>query len=386
MRIKRIALPITCILLLSSMIAGPVQASNLKEQLENYQSQHSEIQEDIQEQKEEISKATAQAISLEKSIQVLNEKIKDIQENLKQEEAQLEILHDKQEQLELERENHIKALAGYLKNQYINGTPGYLDYIFGASSFRDFITRFEEVKYILNTYNGIYEELNTLNEELETQKQEIIKQKQIIASSLEAEQENQRVLEQALSKQNEVLSQLTKEEKELYKKSQKVESEIERIKELIAHQEMEARLAAQNPISNTGGANSITAPVVVEGGAKVVLDYAATLLGVPYLWGGTTPKGFDCSGFTQYVFRNAGITLPRVSQDQYNQGIAVEKSDLKAGDLVFFTTYGPGATHVGIYVGNNIMIHSSSGGVRYENMENSYFKPRYLGARRIIAE
>jgi peptidoglycan hydrolase-like protein with peptidoglycan-binding domain len=109
---------------------------------------------------------------------------------------------------------------------------------------------------------------------------------------------------------------------------------------------------------------------------------AANLVGVPYLWGGTTPRGFDCSGFLQYVFRQQGITIPRTAAQQFNFGRTV--SQPAVGDVVFFETYAPGPSHNGIYIGNNQFVHSgSSTGVTIASMNNSYWSKRYLGAKRL---
>lgn len=118
----------------------------------------------------------------------------------------------------------------------------------------------------------------------------------------------------------------------------------------------------------------------------LVLKTAKNNLGVPYLWGGASPGGFDCSGFTSYVLQKNGINVPRTTALQYNSGIVVSKSNLKQGDLVFFTTYKPGPSHVGIYLGNNQFIHASSGAgkITISDLNNTYYAPRFIGARRII--
>ena len=118
--------------------------------------------------------------------------------------------------------------------------------------------------------------------------------------------------------------------------------------------------------------------------------YAKSLLGKPYVWGAEGPNSFDCSGFTYYVFKNsAGITLPRTSSAQSKYGKSVSKSNLKAGDLIFFDTVGPNngaVTHVGLYIGNGQFIHAASGQgkVVINNLNSSYYVKAYVNARRVL--
>src|SRR5260370_15830183 len=119
--------------------------------------------------------------------------------------------------------------------------------------------------------------------------------------------------------------------------------------------------------------------------AYAVTSTALSLRGAPYRNGGTDPNGFDCSGFTQYVFAQHGIWLPREVRDQYRLGAPVTPDQLAAGDLVFFATTDPGASHVAIAIGGDEFVHapSSSGVVRVERLGSSYWSPRFLGARRV---
>lgn len=115
---------------------------------------------------------------------------------------------------------------------------------------------------------------------------------------------------------------------------------------------------------------------------------ALSLRGTPYRNGGADPKGFDCSGFTQYVFARYGVALPRDVRNQFQQGKSVKAGKLAAGDLLFFTTVAtstPGPTHVGIAIGADQFVHapSSTGVVRVERLSASYWTARYLGARRV---
>lgn len=119
-----------------------------------------------------------------------------------------------------------------------------------------------------------------------------------------------------------------------------------------------------------------------------VIEYAKQFLGVPYVWGGTTPNpGFDCSGFTQYVCRHFGVKINRVAVDQMRNGVAVSRNNLKVGDLVFFErTYNTtdAASHVGFYVGNNQFIHAADAGIKISSLNETYYATRYVGARRVF--
>lgn len=117
-----------------------------------------------------------------------------------------------------------------------------------------------------------------------------------------------------------------------------------------------------------------------------VVAFAKQFLGVPYVWAGRSPGGFDCSGYIWYVFNHFGITLPRMADGQFEVGVPVGRRDLAPGDLVFFSTYEPGPSHVGIYMGNGHFIHASSGAdeVTVTPLSKQYYVERYLGARRII--
>lgn len=116
-----------------------------------------------------------------------------------------------------------------------------------------------------------------------------------------------------------------------------------------------------------------------------LLDRAQRYMGVRYRWGGTTSRGFDCSGFVGHVFRTQGVRLPRTSIEQSRVGQAVSRGELRQGDLVFFRTRGRRISHVGIYMGGGRFIHASSGGgsVRTDTLNSGYYNRRFAGARRV---
>jgi cell wall-associated NlpC family hydrolase len=112
--------------------------------------------------------------------------------------------------------------------------------------------------------------------------------------------------------------------------------------------------------------------------------HAMQFLGVPYVFGGTSTTGFDCSGYVQHVFAMLGLHLPRTADAQFYAGRKILGA-MVPGDLVFFQTYLPGPSHVGIYLGNDRFVHaSSSHGVTVSSLHDSYWSARYLGAKRFI--
>jgi cell wall-associated NlpC family hydrolase len=124
-----------------------------------------------------------------------------------------------------------------------------------------------------------------------------------------------------------------------------------------------------------------------SGTAGELLAYASKFLGVGYVYGGSSPSGFDCSGFTKYVFGNFGITLNRIAADQAIQGVWVDKGQLQPGDLVFFATSGGTyINHAGIYMGDGNFIHASSGGgkVMVSSLWSGFYSNTYITALRVF--
>jgi cell wall-associated NlpC family hydrolase len=117
-----------------------------------------------------------------------------------------------------------------------------------------------------------------------------------------------------------------------------------------------------------------------------VTGTALSLRGAPYKNGGSDPSGFDCSGFVRYVFSQHGVAVPRTVTEQFHAGKPVDQQHVEAGDLVFFATVAPGASHVGIAIGGDEFIHAPSGAgqVKVERMSAPYWAARFVGARRVL--
>ena len=145
-------------------------------------------------------------------------------------------------------------------------------------------------------------------------------------------------------------------------------------------------------IPSRGGSSSGTAWPAgnnASGAARRVVPRGEKYVGVPYVWGGETPKGFDCSGFVQYIYRAEGVELPRTSRQMAGSGFGVSRSEMAVGDLMLFADNGP-VSHVAIYAGNGRFIHSSSSGngVRYDNLNSErgrWYSQNLVAIRRVAS-
>ena len=148
---------------------------------------------------------------------------------------------------------------------------------------------------------------------------------------------------------------------------------------------MKMPFAASVEAKVSGAGTGTTSTPVASGDLSVAIEAARGVIGTPYASGGNGPSSFDCSGLTVYAFKKAGITLSRTSFEQYKQGTAVEQSAIQPGDLVFFSTAGAGASHVGIATSPTTVISATTKGVMEHQIDDSYWGENYVGARRVTA-
>ena len=145
-----------------------------------------------------------------------------------------------------------------------------------------------------------------------------------------------------------------------------------------------ATASAPVAVSTSSGSAS-----TASGTRQQIIDYAAKFLGCKYVYGGNTPSGFDCSGYVKYVFKHFGVELTRTSANQYANSVKIKKSELKIGDLVFFSQNAGSSKvgHVGIYVGGGQFIHAAAPGkgVRYDSLNSTYYSSHYIGSGRVLS-
>ena len=150
--------------------------------------------------------------------------------------------------------------------------------------------------------------------------------------------------------------------------------------------DVEKQTAKVKDLFTAKSASRSSKTFVSSSDGNLIIAAGKKYIGTPYVFGGTTPNGFDCSGFIQYIFKKVGYNVPRLADEQYQLGHSAKVSQLDEGDLVFFETYMEGPSHVGIYVGNGQFLHvSSSRGVKIDSLDNEYWSPRFIGARKVVS-
>jgi cell wall-associated NlpC family hydrolase len=261
---------------------------------------------------------------------------------------------------------------------YTSDEPDTLSVIFGASSLGDLIERIDSANRIADEDARIAAEVKQYRNEVQTRQQALVK----------AQADQEKVVAERAAQRASVQSQLA-ERQALYSSIKDQIAQLE-----AAERARQARLAAQAraaakkqqsapapapaPSSSSGGSSGSSAPPPATHSS--VVSIALQYLGVPYVWGGASPSGFDCSGLTMYAYAKVGVYLPHNAAMQYGMGTPVSRSQLAPGDLVFFN----GLSHVGMYIGGGRFVHAPHTGdvVKISSLSEYWYAATYVGARR----
>jgi cell wall-associated NlpC family hydrolase len=280
-----------------------------------------------------------------------------------------------------------KTLEDRLVALYVNGgETNALEVILGATSLDDLLDRVDATKRVSDQdariVAAVEEARKTLRKEERRLEEALAEQEQVVAeraatrSSIEAQLAEREALYSSIEDQ---IQDLLAEQRE---REQQLAEEARR---LAAAQEESQATEGSTGTSSSGALpapSSESIPTPPPGRYGGVVGIAMQYLGTPYVWGGASPAGFDCSGFIMYVFAQAGVSLPHNAAAQYGSGVPVPRDQLQAGDLVFFNGLG----HAGIYIGGGLFVHSPHTGdvVKVSSMSDSWYAATYVGARRIL--
>jgi|SoiMethySBSTD1v2_1073268.scaffolds.fasta_scaffold33299_5 cell wall-associated NlpC family hydrolase len=259
---------------------------------------------------------------------------------------------------------------------YTSNSPDALSIILGASSLGDLIERLDSANRIAQDDARIAAEVTRYRNEVQDRQQALVK----------AEADQEKVVAERAAQRASIQSQLAQRQA-LYSS---IKDQIAKLE--AAERERQARLAAQAkaaareqsqqpaPAPAPAGEPSGGIPAPPPSSHSGVVSIALQYLGVPYVWGGASPSGFDCSGLTMYAYAKVGVYLPHNAAMQYGMGTPVARSQLAPGDLVFFN----GLSHVGMYIGGGRFVHAPHTGdvVKISSLSEYWYSATYVGARR----
>ncbi|WP_066259252.1 C40 family peptidase [Neobacillus drentensis] len=360
----------------------------------------------IDETKVEINKTADQIDNLETKVQQLDDRIvigmeksKQLSEDIKAQQAQIVKTNAEIDTARKDLETNKDYYSARLRTMQAQGKQSiitYAEFIVSSKDFSQLLTRSTAVMSILESNTDIMKALSEKEATLKGSEQKLEKelgklknsQDELAAEKKQIEADKQEItIVLAKSKdtlkqqQTELAYQLTeksaqdKARQEAEEKARQAAQERERARQVAPTPERPSQQAPERPSQQAPDRPSqpkqdspAKTPSTSDepkesasnsGDVDEMIAYAKRYLGVPYVWGGTSPNGFDCSGFTQYVFRSIGISLPRVSRDQQDVGTAISPYNVQKGDLVF---RGNPAHHVGIYIGGGKFIHAPQTG------------------------
>ncbi|AHI56930.1 NlpC/P60 family protein [Listeria ivanovii] len=372
---------------------------NQDKKINDIKSKKTTLQSDLSGLVADLEKAQEKAKSLQadfdktgKELKQLNQDIKEINERIK------------------ERESVLKERARAM--QKTSNSNAYLEVVLDAENLSDLVGRVSAVNQLVESDKSILDDQQNDEKALKSKQATVKKKQEEQATAIHDYEAQQNKIEAQKAEKEAIVAQLASDQASAENAKASLVSERDKAaKEATARatalreatssnvgqeekatttntnaSSNESKASTKNTSSNNNSSSNETpsTPAPSGSGYSAMISAAQAQLGKPYSLGATGPSAFDCSGFTSYAFRAAGISLPRTSGAQYAAASKVSASQAKPGDLVFFN-YGGGIAHVGIYVGGGQMINAQNNGVKYDNITSGYWAKYLVGYGRVAS-
>lgn len=408
---------ISAVIALATVLSFNVRVSaepSLQDQLNTSQSQYNQSQNALSAAQKKVSDLETKIDSIDSQIGKSMDEIEKVKAQINQKQSDIEVteksIKKSEEDIKAEQELYNKRMRA----MYINGSDGYVNILLDSNNLDDFMSKIDTVQRISEFDKNIITTLNAKKQQIEQQQAVLQSDKQKLVDLQNQNQTTLAELNNQKASEAPLIAQANSEEAAAVASSSSAKAQVEAINEkvaaakaAVAAQEAQAAQAAQAQAAQAQAAaqasakDTTTSTVVASANTgtsinrntnrgdntpsqsfssgDALVTYAESFCGVPYVWGGESPSGFDCSGLVQYVYAHFGISLPRTSEDQYGCGSAVSISSLQPGDLVFFEgSSSPG--HVAIYAGGGMMVEAPHTGA---NVRLTSLRSDVVGARRI---
>jgi cell wall-associated NlpC family hydrolase len=371
-----------------SMSARTFADPSLDDQLNSAQANYKQGQSMLNSAQKKASDLQAQIESLDSEIQNGMAQVDSLNGKISNAEADINVSQEKikrsEENIKIEQSNYNETIRA----MYISGNNGYVSTLLESKGISDFISRVDNIKTVANYNDRVISDLNSRKQEVQKKKDALEGERQKLVAFKSEQNKKLHSLNKQKAIQAPLIAQANDEVNSAQQLSASANAQISAINKKVqdmkaAQQAAQAAASASRSVASVSVNRGGTPPPVTGGySSDAIVTYAAKFQGVNYVWGGTSPSGFDCSGFVQYVYAHFGISIPRVSEDQFNFGTPVDASNLQPGDLVFFNNKGNGPGHVGMYIGGGLMIHAPRTGDVVKIVPLSSHGS-YCGARRV---
>ncbi|AGK96908.1 C40 family peptidase [Clostridium pasteurianum] len=396
---KRILAAVLSLGIVLTMNVRTLAAPSLDEQLNTSQNQYNQSQNTLNGAQKKVNDIEASIEMLDNQIQQSMTEIDNVKGKIIKTESDIDSAQKSIERSEQDMKAEKELYNKRMRAIYINGNSGYVSMLLDSKGISDFISKVETIKSVTEFNDKIISNLNIRRQALQEKQDKLASDKENLISLKNDSEKKLDDLNNKKAQQQPLIADAKAQQKSAVESSASTKAQIDSIKQRIASAkaaEQAAQQAAENVSQNNGAsseankstniaANNSNKNVSINRGGAVsndsIIAYASSFLGTPYVWGGTSPNpGFDCSGFTQYVYKKFGISVGRTTYDQIKDGVGVSRDQLQPGDLVFFGTY-DNPHHMGMYIGDGMYIHAPHTGdfVKISPLGRS----DYLTARRV---